>query len=118
MKLGLLFVCLLIGVIYQTIPYDSEPLKLFVFSDVALPFKTWVYFVGEHLVLIMLGYIIASEEKYYTVAAKTFFFIQIADLADYLLTYNSNWLGFISFNVISFIVFGSSIVYELNKDGQ
>lgn len=94
------------------VPYDSEPVDLFLFSDVAMPFKTWLYFTLEHVVLIMLSYVIAFEAKNYVIACKAFFYLQIFDLVDYLLTYNTKWFGVVSFNTIGMIVFAIFIVFE------
>ena len=115
MKLIFLFLCLFVGVIFNAIPSDIETMQMFPLSDVAVTFKTWLYFVMEHGILIMLSYIIASEAKQYKVACKVFFYIQIFDLVDYLLTYNSAWTGIISYNIISMIIFGVFIMQEYDR---
>jgi 4-amino-4-deoxy-L-arabinose transferase-like glycosyltransferase len=94
------------------VPYDSKPVDLFLFAEVAMPFKTWLYFTLEHLVLIMLSYVIAFEAKTYTTACKAFFWLQVVDLADYLLTYNTKWLGILSFNTVGMIIFAAFIIFE------
>lgn len=110
--------CLLLGVVYQSIPYDGALLEMFPFSEDVIPFKTWFYFVCEHLVLIALSYVIAWEAKKYVFSCKVFFFIQVADLIDYLLTYNTTWFNIISFNVVSVLLFATSIVYEYGRDSD
>lgn len=112
MKLIFLFSCLLIGLLFEAVPYDAAPIDLFLFAEMAMPFKTWLYFLCEHFVLIMLAYIIAFEAKKYALSCKAFFWIQILDCIDYLLTYNTKWLSVISFNTASMIVLASFIVYE------
>lgn len=89
---------------------------MFPLSDYVLPFKTWLYFVCEHLIFIMLAYVIAYEATQYKTQCKVFFWIQVADLADYLLTYNTNWIGFINFNIVAVLIFATSIFYEYGRD--
>lgn len=115
MKAIFLFLCLLVGVVYNTLPYDSNPLSMFMYSDTTLPFKTWLYFLCEHIVLVMLAYVIAAESRTYRLSCKVFFWIQVAGMIDYLLTYNTNWIGFINFNIISVIIFAGSILYEYGR---
>lgn len=112
MKLAFLFTCIIVGLAFELVPYDSEPVDLFLLADVSMPFKTWLYFAFEHLVLVMLSYVIAFESKTYVTACKAFFYFQIFDLIDYLLTYNTQWFGIVSFNTIGMIVFAAFIVYE------
>jgi nicotinamide riboside transporter PnuC len=103
------------GVVFNAVPYDNEVKDYFLFADTPLTFKTWLYFVCEHLVLIMLAYVIAAEAKKYTLPCKVFFWIQVGNLADYLLTYNTNWIGFINFNIVSIVIFATSILYEYGR---
>lgn len=112
MKLAFLFTCIIVGLAFELVPYDSEQVDLFLFSDVTMPFKTWLYFALEHVVLIMLSYVIAFEAKTYIVACRAFFYLQIFDFADYLLTYNTKWFGLVSFNTIGMIVFAAFIIFE------
>lgn len=110
--------CLLIGLVFQAIPYDSTPIDYFILADTKLPFKTWFYFLSEHLVLIALSYVIAWEAKKYVLSCKVFFFIQVADLIDYLLTYNTAWFDLVSFNIVAVLLFATSIVYEYGRDSD
>jgi len=110
--------CLLIGLVFQAIPYDSTPLEMFPLSDDVIQFKTWFYFLAEHLVLIALSYVIAWEARKYVISCKVFFFIQVADLIDYLLTYNTAWFDLVSFNIVAVLLFATSIVYEYGRDSD
>ena len=118
MKLIFLFVCVLMGVVFNAVPYDNEVKDYFLFADTQLTFKTWLYFVCEHLVLIMLSYVITAESRSYKLQCRVFFWLQVGNLADYLLTYNTNWIGFINFNIVSMLVFATSIVYEYVRDSD
>jgi hypothetical protein len=116
MKLIFLFTCLLIGVLFNAIPYDSFTTDYFLFADTKLTFKTWLYFSLEHLVLIMLSYVIAVEAKEYKFQCKVFFWLQMGNLIDYLLTYNTEWIGFINYNIVAVLIFATSIFYEYGRD--
>lgn len=116
MKLIFLFVALVIGIAFNAVPSGIETIQMFPFADTAITFKTWLYFLCEHIVLIMLSYVIAYEAKEYKLQCKVFFWIQVADLADYLLTYNTNWIGPLNFNIIAVLIFATSIFYEYGRD--
>jgi hypothetical protein len=116
MKRVFIFLILLLGVLFELIPYDGSNLRGFILSDVTLPFKTHLYFLLEHFVLIMLSYIIYAESVKYRKTTFAFFLIQIFDLFDYFITYNSKWIGIISFNVISMIILGIVILIEFENE--
>jgi len=118
MKLIFLFTCLLIGVLFNAIPYDSFTTDYFLFADTKLTFKTWLYFSLEHLVLIMLSYVIAYEATQYKTQCKVFFWLQVGNLIDYLLTYNTEWIGFINYNIVAVLIFATSIFYEYGRDSR
>lgn len=118
MKLIFLFTCLLIGIVFNSIPSGIGTIQMFPFYDIAITFKTWLYFVCEHLVLIMLSYVIAIESKKYKLQCRVFFWLQMGNLVDYLLTYNTDWIGFINYNVVAVIIFATSIVYEYVRDSD
>lgn len=118
MKIIFLFLCMVVGLAFEMVPYDSEPVDLFLFAEIAMPFKTWLYFLLEHLVLVMLTYIIAFEAKTYVTACKAFFWLQVFDLIDYTLTYNTEWFGFLTFNTVATIVFAAFIIFEYVRVGD
>lgn len=64
----------------------------------------------------MLSYIIYAESAKYRKTTFAFFLIQIFDLFDYFITYNSKWIGIISFNVISMIILGIVILSEFENE--
>jgi len=118
MKLIFLFCCLLVGLLFDAIPYDSTPIDMFLFADTALPFKTWLYFALEHFILIMLSYVIAYEATQYKTQCKVFFWLQVGNLIDYLLTYNTEWIGFINYNIVAASIFATSVIYEYGRDSR
>ena len=116
MKQIFIFLILLLGVLFELIPYDGSSLIGFPLSNVQLPFKTYIYFAAEHFILIMLSYIIFAESTNYRKATFAFFVIQIFDLFDYFITYNSKWIGIVSFNIISMIILGVVILIEFENE--
>src|SRR5688572_16652205 len=109
-KLILLYVIILMGIVFLKIPFDPIPLKeivvdgvtyvqkdnpnlkaFFWLSDIKLYPKTYIYFIFEKLIVIFLAYFVVSEEKIYRFEVKVFFWLMVADLFDYLLSYGSIW---------------------------
>lgn len=112
MKYVLLYITLILGLMYVMIP-RTEPVDFFLFSDMKLSLATHVYFIGEKLVLIILAYILYCEDK--SEFIKAFLVLMVADLVDYLLTYNSIWFTFvipISMNVCKVIIFSLLILKQ------
>lgn len=107
-KLILLYCILLTGMVFLIIP-ETGTHQYFLYSEVKMSLKTYVYFIFEKLILIVLAYLIASEEKTYRYEVQIFFFIMVFDFLDFMLTYNSIWfrVGFpMSMNILKMVVFG------------
>lgn len=115
-KLLLLYATLLVGLIFLIIPDWHTPHDFFLFSSMKLTGAMHIYFIGEKAILIVLAYIIAFEAKEYQKAVWVFFWLLVADLVDYLLSYNSVWLSIgnfpISMNIVKAFVFGFVIINE------
>lgn len=137
MKLILLFICLILGLTYLAIPegmtgqigffrimYDGmgEHYKGEVSYLYKIRFIDWFYFVCEHLVMIILAYVILAESMKHRAALKMFLFIQVADFIDYLITFNTGWFMvgnfIVSFNVVACIIFACAIIYEYGGAGS
>lgn len=86
----------------------------FVFSDYKVPTQTYYYFLFEHLILVILAYVIFTLEPRYKAAAIVFIVIQVVDLIDYLLTYGEPWFDskVFTWNTIKVGLFGGAIIYE------
>jgi len=132
MKLALLFVCLVLGLVYVAIPEgmtgDIGFLRIMYSQTVGDHYKgeisylykirliDWIYYVCEHVIRIVLAYIILSQSIKFRTALKIFLFIQVADLVDFMLTYNTGWFMvgtfIVSFNVVASIIFTVAIIYE------
>lgn len=90
----------------------------FLFSDMTLALSTWVYFLFEHLILVLLAVIIVELEPRYRIAAIAYLTIQVIDTLDYILTYGEPWFAFISWNMIKLLIFIIAITYERWKLSQ
>lgn len=117
-KLLFLFLTFVLGLVFVIIP-QTESREWFLTSDMKLTLATHVYFVCEKLVLIVLAYIIASEERNYRGAVQVFFWLLVADLVDYFLTYGSIWFKLVDFpvsmNTTKVFIFGLVIAKEWIK---
>ena len=115
-KLLLLYSTLLFGLIFLIIPDWYTPYDFFLFSDMKISGANFIYLVGERSVLIILAYIIVSESKEYDDALWVFFYLMVADLIDFILSYNSLWFSIgnfpVSMNIVKAFVFGGVILNE------
>lgn len=109
----LLLVTLFFGVTFLVIPPGMEPVDLFLFADQMITVQTWLYFAFEHLSLMALAFIIATEDIKYRTLVRTYFWIQVCHFVDYLLTYNSVWFHVgkfpVSMNTIGFGIFAAVV---------
>lgn len=63
----------------------------FLFIDGKIRFRDWIYFLSDHLILIILAYIIWAETKTFRFSLFVFFAIQVLDLIDFIFTFNNPW---------------------------
>jgi len=114
-KLILLYSILLIGLIFLIIPDWHTPYDFFLFSNMKITGAMHIYFIGEKAGLIILAYIIASEAIEYENATWIFFWLLVADMVDYCLSYSSIWFSIrtfpVSMNIIKAFIFCSVIFY-------
>jgi hypothetical protein len=108
-KLRLLFLTLVLGLVFYIVP-NTQPRDFFPFYDIVMGLKTYVYLALEKFILIVMGYIIASESTKYREALWVFFWLLVIDLIDYFLTYNTAWFKVdwfpVSMNMVKVFVFG------------
>lgn len=124
-KVLLLVAIMLFGAVFLVIPRNNNPPMYALFlldRDATISIQSYVYFIFEHFQLMALCYIIASEAKTYRLSCKTFFWLQVADFSDYLLSYNAIWFNLgllpVSMNLMSVAVFGFVVLYERIKDND
>lgn len=81
-----------------------------------IPLQSWVYFVGQHLGLILLSFILADRSEKFRTAFTMFFSIQICDLIDFIITGNKVWfsIGYVpvSMNTVGITLFCMSIIKD------
>lgn len=113
-KLILLYTTILTGIVFLMLPDTVKPVNYFPFYGVEMYLKTYIYFIFEKLIVIVLAYIIAAEEHQFKQETKIFFWLMVADLIDYLLTYSWVWFRVgtfpVSMNIVKTLVFGFVIL--------
>ena len=119
----LLGIVILLGAVFLVVPESNNAPTFAMFPlkpDATIAIQFYVHFVFEYLGWIALSFIVASEARTFKLSCKTFFWLQVADFVDYLLTYNSVWfhLGLlpISMNLAKVLVFGVVVFYEYNTE--
>lgn len=104
---------------FLIMPDPVEEYDYFLFSKMKLYPATYMYFIGEKVILILLGTVVVTQASEYRGALKVFLLLLIADLADFLLCYNEVWFTFdgfpVSMNVFKCLVFGLTILYVWMK---
>ena len=118
-KLVLLYLTFVVGLIFLLIPQATHTEDYFPFYDIQMYRSTYIYFIIEKGILILLASIIANEATEYKNALWIFVGLLFADLIDYFLTYNTIWFRIqnfpISMNTVKATVFGGVILKELWK---
>ncbi len=80
----------------------------FLLSDHTVTAETYAYYLWEYAVKIVLFHVIHVESKTYVHFFRFMFWFQVADLADYILTYNDIW-GYLGIFPISMNTVGAAI---------
>lgn len=114
-KLVLLYCVILLGLVFMAVPDQTEPIDWFLMYDgIKLTAQFYFYYLFEHFSVIILCYIIASEARQYKREIHIFFYIQVLQLLDFVITYNTTWFHVgtipISMNIISVAIFGLVIL--------
>jgi hypothetical protein len=95
----------------MALPENTEPKDWFPFFDgIKLTAQWYVYYIFEHLGIIILSYLVAVDSKEYRIEVRAFFWLMVANFADFLLCYNTPWFHIglipISMNILSTSFFG------------
>lgn len=119
----LLGIVMVFGLIFELIPNPSEQsakVDLFLFHDMEMAWQWYAYFTMEHVALIVLASLIPNLHRDNVV--KWFFILQVAQLADFWLTYNTTWFHIgllpVSMNIAQIITFIAVVISESVKDGR
>jgi hypothetical protein len=97
------------GVAFTIFPADT--------SMIGFPLVKWeirlvdyLYFFMEHVITIIFAFIIYSESTEYKKPLLIFTWLMVADLFDFVLTFNNPWFSIagmpVSMNSVSLLVFG------------
>lgn len=116
-RLLLLLLTLSLSTVVVFIP-DTEPKDYFIFSDQKLTLATHLFFLFEHLILVVLSIALYVNCTEYKKAFFMYLVIQSLDTMIYLLAYGN--FGFthipITWNWIKVFVFGWVIVNSYERD--
>lgn len=113
MRLIILFGSVALGMLFMF--YQPVGEIGFLFSDVKLHADTYIYYIMEHVIKILLVIVIWELEKQYRVAISVLLGLEVIDLIDFILTYNTPWLRYVSINTVKTAFFGLAVVYEKHK---
>jgi hypothetical protein len=118
LKLILLFVALLMGMVFTMLPAGSSVIG-FPFNESEIRLIDYLYFLMEHVVIIIFSFIIYSEAQTYRQPLKIFMVLMILDMIDFTMTFNNPWFyleGFaVSMNTVSVMVFGAAIIHSYDN---
>jgi hypothetical protein len=94
--------------------YEHEGQIGFLFSDVVLSKKQWVYSFMEHFIRFVLAIAILIGSRQYRTALWVFVVIEFVEIIDYILTYGEPWFDskVFTWNTIKVGCFGLTILYE------
>lgn len=113
-KLLLLYSTILVSLVFLLVPANDVTMG-FLFSDMMVTVEYYIFSIFEKFVLIILAYIIANESTEYRNAVWIFFWLMVADLVDYLLTYSDIWFSIdelpVSMNILKSLIFGVAILH-------
>lgn len=113
-KLVLLYLTLVVGLVFLILPEPVSTKDYFPLYDIQMYLSTYVYFVLEKSILILLAGIIYNEATEYIGELKVFVWLLVADLVDYFLTYNTVWFRIgefpVSMNILKCFIFGFTIL--------
>lgn len=104
----------------NTYPYFCNgelPWAMFCISDVEVTKNVYIYFLFEHLILVMFAFYMWAEAVRNRVALFIFFWIHVIDTIDYLVAYGQTWFYVayypINWNVLKAAVFAIAIINEV-----
>lgn len=113
-KLILLYLTFVVGLVFLILPEQISTKDYFPLYDIQMYLSTYVYFILEKSILILLAAIIYTEATEYKNELRVFIFLLIFDLIDYFLTYNTIWFHIgefpVSMNTMKCFLFGLTIL--------
>lgn len=110
-------VVLLLGMVFTIVP-DAIRLEEmgYPLSPMRVTMQTWCYFLFEGIIKVFFSWMIYAESVKYRFPLFVFLMIQILDVFDYILTYNSVWFHAgpvpVSMNTCGIVIFAMAIIRE------
>jgi hypothetical protein len=86
----------LVGTMFNLVQ-DTEPTNYFLIGGVELSLKTHFYFICDHVSRLLLVYALVLSLKIKGI--ELFFWIELFDLIDYLICYNTQWFSFFGYSM-------------------
>lgn len=90
---------------------------MYPFSDVEITRDTYVYFLVEHLILVIFALDRLAISQKFRTALIIFVWIQVIDTFDYTLFYGQTWFYIesfpVSWNILKVVIFVLAIMNEV-----
>lgn len=136
-----LYICIVIGLVFRSVPVGTSAtvpvFRIMYVEDRAetscyparssgeisylyrVELKDWVRHISVYVVAICISALLFSEGRKYRYVYQTFMAIQVFNLIDYLVTFNTGWFmvydTVVTFNVFACFILAGSIVYEYGR---
>jgi TctA family transporter len=115
----ILLTTLALSGVFLFLPEETTPRDYFLYSDQLLELDTYVYFLFEHLILVILALLIWELEPKFRISVTAFLVIQIIDILDYVLFYGEAWSPYLpSWNILKVAFMGLGIAYDVKRHGK
>lgn len=115
----LIFAALLLREMFILFPSDPGTFDPFPFYDIQISIQSYAYFAFYYIAMCTLAYAFLWVMPAYHTLFTVWFFLQIGELIDYFLTYNSPWFHFwiipVGITLVKFVVLGIIIVTTWTK---
>lgn len=138
MRVAFLYMCIVVGLGFKDVPIGYTKMIHFfrvmypsdrvasngyperhrgeVSYNYSIEIKDWFNYLGNQIVIVCLSLLLYTESMKYRFVFKSFLWLQIANIFDFIITFNTGWFmvnGFIvTFNVITCFVLTLIIIKE------
>lgn len=111
----LVYIVFFMGMVFMATPRGVQ-FDPFLLSDRVIHVEDWFYYLWEHIIKIVLFYIVWKESTEYLKFFQFMYWFQWVDLIDYVLLYNEVWfyVGIvpISANTVGFVTAGIVLFHD------
>lgn len=141
MRVIFLYICIVIGLVFRSVPVGTTAtvpvFRIMYVEDRAesscyparskgevsylyrVELKDWVHYFSMYVVMVCLSLLLFSEGKKYRNVYRVFMALQVFNIVDYLVTFNTGWFMIydmvVTFNVFACLILATSIVYEYGR---